>query len=142
MPIGLIMSVSALIALVPAALLPLRGGHRRDATFWILLAVAIAGPLGVVYVLFAPGWRTGLSSALWLTRTRVPPSTAAGRLMSSGATSSAALSTIAFMRTLRIAGDLSDNRAGEQRRRLAWLSTYSPPLPDPLRPSGQRGNEA
>ena len=43
MPVGLIMSVAALIALVPAALLPLRGGHRRDATFWILLAVAIAG---------------------------------------------------------------------------------------------------
>ena len=25
------------------------------------------GPFGVVYYLFAPGWRTGLSSALWLT---------------------------------------------------------------------------
>ncbi len=61
------MSVSALIALVPAALLPLRSAHRRDPTFWILLAVAAAGPLGVVYVLFAAGWRTGLSSALWLT---------------------------------------------------------------------------
>lgn len=69
MPIGLIMSVSALIALVPAALLPLRGAHRPDPTFWIVLAVAVAGPLGVVYVLFAPGWRTGLSSALWLTIT-------------------------------------------------------------------------
>ncbi len=69
MPVGLIISVSALIALVPAALLPLRSGHRRDPTFWILLAVAAAGPLGVVYFLFAPGWRTGLSSALWLTIT-------------------------------------------------------------------------
>jgi ABC-type uncharacterized transport system permease subunit len=67
MPVGLIMSVAALIALVPAALLPLRSDHRRDPTFWILLAVALAGPLGVVYVLFASGWRTGLSSALWLT---------------------------------------------------------------------------
>ncbi len=61
------MSVSALVALVPAALLPLRSDHSRDPVFWILLAVAAAGPLGVVYVLFAPGWRTGLSSALWLT---------------------------------------------------------------------------
>ncbi len=67
MPVGLIMSVAALTALVPAALLPLRNGHRRDPTFWILLAVAAAGPLGVVYVMFAPGWRTGLASALWLT---------------------------------------------------------------------------
>jgi ABC-type uncharacterized transport system permease subunit len=67
MPIGMIMSVTALITLVPAALLPLRRDHRRDPTFWILLAVAIVGPLGAVYVLFAPGWRTGLSSALWLT---------------------------------------------------------------------------
>ncbi len=67
MPVGMIISVSALIALVPAALLPLRGAHSRDPTFWILLAVAVAGPLGVVYVMFASGWRTGLSSALWLT---------------------------------------------------------------------------
>ena len=61
------MSIAALIALVPAAVLPFRSDHRRDPTFWILLSVAIAGPLGVVYVMFASGWRTGLSSALWLT---------------------------------------------------------------------------
>ena len=61
------MSITALIALVPAAVLPFRSDHRRDPTFWILLSVAIAGPLGVVYVMFASGWRTGLSSALWLT---------------------------------------------------------------------------
>lgn len=67
MPSGLIISVSALVALLPAALLPLRRDHARDAAFWVLLAVAVAGPMVVVYALFAAGWRTGLSSALWLT---------------------------------------------------------------------------
>ena len=34
--------------------------------FWALLAVAVAGPTVVVHGLFAAGWRTGFSSALWL----------------------------------------------------------------------------
>ena len=67
MPVSLLLSVSAVLALLPATLLPLRKSPRRDPVFWLLLAVAVAGPLVVIYVLFAPGWRTGLSSALWLT---------------------------------------------------------------------------
>ena len=67
MPLVTILSISALIALIPAALLPYRRDQARDPTFWVLLAVAVAGPLVVVYVLFLPGWRTGLSPALWLT---------------------------------------------------------------------------
>jgi ABC-type uncharacterized transport system permease subunit len=66
MPVNIILSVSALLALLPAALLPLRRDDGRDAVFWVLLAVAVAGPAVVVYGLFAAGWRTGLSSALWL----------------------------------------------------------------------------
>ena len=61
------LSISALAALVPAALLPYRGQGGRDTLFWLLLAVALAGPLVWVVVEFAPGWRTGLAPALWTT---------------------------------------------------------------------------
>ncbi len=61
------LSISALAALLPAALLPYRRGAARDIAFWLLLAVAVAGPLVLVWYEFAPGWRTGLASALWIT---------------------------------------------------------------------------
>lgn len=64
-----LLSVSALIALLPAAILPYRRSGERDALFWMLLAVSFAGPLVLVVHAFAPGWRTGLSPALWLTAT-------------------------------------------------------------------------
>lgn len=67
MPVSLMLSISALVALLPAALLPLRRGHDRDVLYWALLAVATAGPLVVVHAQFATGWRTGLSAALWVT---------------------------------------------------------------------------
>jgi len=38
----------------------------RDATFWLLMGVAIAGPLLWVVVELGPTWRTGLAAALWL----------------------------------------------------------------------------
>ncbi len=67
MPVPLLLSISAVLALLPATLLPLRAGHRRDASYWALLAVAAVGPLAVLHASFASGWRTGLSPALWLT---------------------------------------------------------------------------
>lgn len=66
-----LLSVSALIALLPAAILPFRGSGRRDALFWLLLVVALAGPLVWVVLEFGAGWRTGLAPALWLTVTTV-----------------------------------------------------------------------
>jgi len=71
MPASIILSIAALAALLPAALLPLRRQQDareqgRDIMFWALLAVAVAGPTVVVHGMFAAGWRTGLSSALWL----------------------------------------------------------------------------
>jgi ABC-type uncharacterized transport system permease subunit len=62
-----LLSLSALLALLPAAVLPYRRGTRADALFWLLLAVAFAGPLSWVVAAFSPGWRTGLAPALWLT---------------------------------------------------------------------------
>lgn len=61
------LSISAVITLVPAAILPYRRDPARDATFWFLLVVAIAGPLVWIWIAFEPGWRTGLASTLWIT---------------------------------------------------------------------------
>jgi len=67
MPVSLVYSLSALLALVPAALLTVRRGDRRDALYWLLLVVAVAGPAVWVAAQMGPGWRTGFSSSLWLT---------------------------------------------------------------------------
>jgi ABC-type uncharacterized transport system permease subunit len=60
-------ALSALVALMPAAVLPFCVERRRDPLFWMLLAVALAGTLVWVFVQFTPGWRTGLAPALWAT---------------------------------------------------------------------------
>lgn len=62
----LILSLSALAALIPAAVLPYRRPPARDLVFWLVLCVAIAGPLLWIWVSFAPGWQTGLTSAIWI----------------------------------------------------------------------------
>lgn len=61
-----ILTIAALLALFPAGLLPLRGGGR-SAVFWMLLGVALAGPLAWLSVLFSDGWRTDLGAALVIT---------------------------------------------------------------------------
>ena len=65
-----LLSVSALMALIPAAVLPFRGSGQRDNLFWLLLGVAVAGPLLWVALAFGAGWRTGLAPALWLNVTQ------------------------------------------------------------------------
>ena len=69
MAISTLLSVAALSALVPAAIAPLvrpDPERQRDGTFWLLIGVAIAGPLLWVVVELGPNWRTGLAAALWL----------------------------------------------------------------------------
>lgn len=71
MSTSLLLSVVALAALVPAAVAPqVRAGGGTDspqgALFWVLLAVAVAGPLLWVVVQLGHSWRTGLAAALWL----------------------------------------------------------------------------
>jgi ABC-type uncharacterized transport system permease subunit len=61
------LAVSALLALVPASLLPFRSAPKRDAIYWLLLAVAAVGPIVWLAAVFAPGWRTGLSPSLIIT---------------------------------------------------------------------------
>lgn len=71
MGIMTLLSISALIALIPAAVLPFRGSGQRDTLFWLLLGVAVAGPLLWVVLAFGSGWRTELAPALWFTVTTV-----------------------------------------------------------------------
>ena len=64
---SIILSLAALVSLVPAAVLPLRreaGGP--DPLFWAAVAVAVAGPGAYSLVLLGGGWPTGLASALWI----------------------------------------------------------------------------
>lgn len=69
----LLFGLSALAALLPSAFVSLkrrdvgRGEEGRDATFWMTLAVAVAGPLVWVIVKTSSMWQTGLSMTLWIT---------------------------------------------------------------------------
>ena len=67
---NLVLSLTALLALVPASLLPYRrSAARPDLLFWSLLAVAVAGPAVVSLVQFSGSWQTGLAGALWISIT-------------------------------------------------------------------------
>ncbi len=67
MSVSLIVSIGAVLSLLPAALLPYRRIGGRDGLFWLLLAVAAVGVASAVAVLFGSGWRNGLGGALWAT---------------------------------------------------------------------------
>lgn len=67
MPENTILSLSAIIALVPSSLLAMRRDHRPDMVFWMVLIVAVAGPLNWVLVSMAGSWQTDLPTALWVT---------------------------------------------------------------------------
>ena len=63
----LLLSIAAIASLVPATLVALQPAARRDGRFWLLLAVACAGPLARAVSALAPAWHTSLSGALWIT---------------------------------------------------------------------------
>ena len=60
-------SLSAVAALVPSTLVALRRDSGPDAVYWMVLAVAVAGPLAWVVAQMSGAWRTGLSTTLWVT---------------------------------------------------------------------------
>lgn len=66
---SLIFSISAMLALAPAALRGNRSAARRDSEFWLLLAVAFAGAGAWTVIQGADGWRTGFAAAIWVTIT-------------------------------------------------------------------------
>lgn len=62
-----LLGVTAFLALLPASLLPYRRRvAERDALFWTLLAVALAGPAVYCLVRLLGAWETGVAMALWL----------------------------------------------------------------------------
>ncbi len=64
-----LLSLSALAALVPAAIAPVGrapSGETRGMIYWALVAVAVAGPVAWVAVQQGEAWRTGVGAALWL----------------------------------------------------------------------------
>lgn len=62
-----LLGVTAFLAMLPASLLPYRRrAAERDALFWALLAVALAGPAVYCLVRLSGAWQTGVAMALWL----------------------------------------------------------------------------
>jgi len=66
MALSLIFSLSALTALVPAAVLPFREREGGLMLRWMWLGLAAAGPTLWTIVLLAGHWRVDFSVALWL----------------------------------------------------------------------------
>jgi ABC-type uncharacterized transport system permease subunit len=64
---GYLLSLGAVLALLPVTLLVWRRPGTALPFFWVLLAVAIAGACTVVAVHQGHGWTPGLSQALWAT---------------------------------------------------------------------------
>ena len=62
-----LLPITTLIALIPALLVPFRRAPKRDGLFWSVFAVAISGTLLMVLVRQSAGWKTGISTTLWLT---------------------------------------------------------------------------
>ena len=65
MTINIVIGLAALIALLPSALLMIRGqAGRDDRLYWLLLAVAVAGQVAWAVVVFRDHWQTGVAAAL------------------------------------------------------------------------------
>ncbi len=64
---NLVLNISALAALAPSMLIAWRREKKRDALYWAVLALAVAGPLALVTVTMSGSWNKGLSTSLWVT---------------------------------------------------------------------------
>ncbi len=65
---NVLLSFSALASLLPASIhLFFRSTPSRDALFWLLLTIAVAGPLAWVLAHTSGTWNTGLGATLWVT---------------------------------------------------------------------------
>lgn len=59
--------IVAVLVMLPAAVRPLSAtGARRDRVFWLLLVLAVAGPVAYLGTLVADGWSGDLSATLWV----------------------------------------------------------------------------
>ncbi|HLO75593.1 MAG TPA: cytochrome c biogenesis protein CcsA [Magnetospirillum sp.] len=66
MSMPILLNAVALASLVPAALVPLRAGARRDGPFWAVVGVALVGTVAFSVALVAGAWQTDLGTALWV----------------------------------------------------------------------------
>jgi ABC-type uncharacterized transport system permease subunit len=64
MSTSLVLGLAGLATLLPAALLPFRAA-RRDAIFWLLVAIATFGPVAFGAARLHGGWHTGFGASLW-----------------------------------------------------------------------------
>jgi ABC-type uncharacterized transport system permease subunit len=67
MPDSMLLSFSAIITLIPPSLLAMRRNHQPDVIFWMVLIVAIIGPINWIWYSMADIWQTNLPTALWVT---------------------------------------------------------------------------
>ncbi len=73
----ILFGLAALAALLPSAFIAIgrreaitseaRNDKGRDTTFWLTLAVAVAGPLVWTVVQMSGHWQAGISTSLWVT---------------------------------------------------------------------------
>lgn len=67
MPNAVLMSLSALAALIPATVWSFKGAAaHRDGVFWAVAAMAATGPAAISAVHLSGPWQSGLSLALWM----------------------------------------------------------------------------
>jgi ABC-type uncharacterized transport system permease subunit len=65
-PFYLIVDFAALLALVPASVLPFRESATSRSAFWVVQGMALAGALVLVAWRVSVSWDGGLATALWL----------------------------------------------------------------------------
>ncbi len=63
----LLFSLTALVSLLPVAVVGFRREPPSDGLYWLLLAVAVIGPLTWVSSQMSGTWRSGFSITLWVT---------------------------------------------------------------------------
>jgi ABC-type uncharacterized transport system permease subunit len=63
---SLALSLGALLAMLPAALVRWRRNDARDGVYYALLALAAVGPGYLVAAQAEGGWRTGFAMSLWV----------------------------------------------------------------------------
>jgi len=64
---SIIFSISAILALTDPALYFIKEPKGRNAAFWALMVVALAGSISWTFAQLSGEWRTSLSLALWVT---------------------------------------------------------------------------
>lgn len=67
MQIDIVLGLTAIAAIVPAAIWSWRGGFARNGVLWSLLAVAVAGPAAVLSQRAHGVWQADFASAMWVT---------------------------------------------------------------------------